>query len=68
MRRESLSWAARGIGLAIGVGLVLVAAGLLVAARDVVLLVFLAVLLGAALEPLVAMIAAGRGSVAGSPS
>ena len=56
MRRESLSWAARGIGLAIGVGLVLVAAGLLVAARDVVLLVFLAVLLGAALEPLVAMI------------
>jgi len=56
MRRESLSWAARGVGLAVGVGLVLVAAGLLVAARDVVLLVFLAVLLGAALEPLVAVI------------
>ena len=63
MRRESLSWAARGVGLAVGVGIVLVAAGLLVAARDVVLLVFLAVLLGAALEPLVATIRGwtGRG-------
>jgi len=56
MRRESLSWAARGVGLAVGVGLVLIAAALFVAARDVVLLVFLAVLLGAALEPLVASI------------
>ena len=56
MRRESLSWAARGVGLAVGVGLVLVAAALFVAARDVVLLVFLAILLGAALEPLVASI------------
>ena len=56
MRAESLSWAARGAGLAIGVGLVLVLAGLVVAARDVVLLVFLAVLLGAALEPVVATI------------
>jgi predicted PurR-regulated permease PerM len=56
MRRESASWVARGVGLAVGVGLVLIAAGLLVAARDVVLLVFLAILLGAALEPLVAVI------------
>ena len=56
MRRDSLSWAARGVGLAVGVGLVLVAAALVVAARDVVLLVFLAILLGAALEPLVANI------------
>jgi predicted PurR-regulated permease PerM len=44
------------VGLAVGVGLVLIGAGLVVAARDVVLLVFLAVLLGAALEPLVASI------------
>ena len=61
MRRESLNWAARGVGLAIGVGLVLVAAGLVVAARDVVLLVFLAILLGAALEPLVGSIRAWTG-------
>jgi predicted PurR-regulated permease PerM len=56
MRSESLSWAARGVGLAVGVGLVLVLAGVVAAAREVVLLVFLAVLLGAALEPLVALI------------
>ena len=63
MRRESASWVARGIGLAVGVGLVLAAVGLIFAARDVVLLVFLAVLLGAALEPLVATIRGwtGRG-------
>jgi predicted PurR-regulated permease PerM len=63
MRRETLSWAARGVGLAVGVGVVLVAVGLIFAARDVVLLVFLAVLLGAALEPLVATIRnwTGRG-------
>ena len=53
MRRDSIDWAVRGVGLAVGVGLVLVLAGLLAAARDVVLLVFLAVLLGAALEPLI---------------
>lgn len=56
MRRDSLSWVARGAGLALGVGLVLVLAGLVAAARDVALLVFLAVLLGAALEPVVAAI------------
>jgi predicted PurR-regulated permease PerM len=56
MRAESLSWMARGIGLAFGVGFVLVLAGLVAAARDVVLLVFLAVLLGAALEPVVGAI------------
>ena len=65
MRRESLSWAARGIGLAVGVGLVLVVAGLVVAARDVVLLVFLAILLGAALEPLVATIRGWTGRARG---
>ena len=61
MRSESLSWAARGIGLAVGVGLILVLAGVVAAAREVVLLVFLAVLLGAALEPLVALIRARTG-------
>jgi predicted PurR-regulated permease PerM len=61
VRAESLSWAARGAGLALGVGLVLVVAGLLAAARDVVILVFLAVLLGAALEPVVATIRARTG-------
>lgn len=56
MRSEASSWVARGAGLAIGVGVVLLLAGLFVAARDVVLLVFIAVLLGAALEPVVAWI------------
>ena len=56
MRSESMSWAARGAGLAVGVGFVLVFAGVVAAAREVVLLVFLAVLLGAALEPVVGMI------------
>lgn len=61
MRSETLSWAARGAGLAVGVGLVLVLASLMVAAREIVLLVFLAVLLGAALEPVVATIRARTG-------
>jgi predicted PurR-regulated permease PerM len=56
MRSESLNWAARGAGLAIGIGFVLVLAGLFAAARDIVLLVFVAVLLGAALEPVVGLI------------
>ena len=56
MRSETLSWAARGAGLAVGTGLVLVLALLAVAAREVLLLIFLAVLLGAALEPVVAAI------------
>lgn len=61
MRAEAVSWVARGAGLAIGVGAVLLVAGLFVAARDVVLLVFIAVLLGAALEPLVGRIRARTG-------
>jgi len=56
MRSESISWVARGVGLAVGVGLVLILAGVVTAAREVVLLVFLAVLLGAALEPVVGTI------------
>ncbi len=56
MRTETMSWAARGAGLAVGVGFVLLLAFLAGAARDIVLLVFLAVLLGAALEPVVGTI------------
>lgn len=56
MREETAGWAARGAGLAIGAGFVLVLAVLAVAAHEILLLVFLAVLLGAALEPVVAAI------------
>jgi predicted PurR-regulated permease PerM len=56
MRSDAVNWAVRGAGLATGVGLVLVVAFIAGAARDVLLLVFLAVLLGAALEPVVAAI------------
>ncbi len=56
MRSESLSWAARGAGLAVGVGLIFVLASVVVAAREIVLLVFIAVLLGAALAPVVGTI------------
>lgn len=56
MRTETISWAVRGAGLAVGVGLVLLLAFLAGAARDILLLVFVAVLLGAALEPLVGAI------------
>lgn len=53
MRAEAANWVARGAGLALGIGFVLVLAGLAVSTRDVLLLVFIAVLLGAALEPVV---------------
>jgi predicted PurR-regulated permease PerM len=56
MRTETISWAVRGAGLAIGVGTVVLLVFLAGAARDILLLVFLAVLLGAALEPLVGQI------------
>jgi predicted PurR-regulated permease PerM len=61
MRTETISWAVRGAGLAVGVGTVLLLAFLAGAARDILLLVFLAVLLGAALEPLVGQIRARLG-------
>ena len=56
MRSETISWAVRGAGLAVGVGTVVLLAFLAGAARDILLLVFVAVLLGAALEPLVGQI------------
>jgi predicted PurR-regulated permease PerM len=65
MRSEAYHWFARGIGLALGVGLiVLLAMGVAMAVR-VVVLVFIAVLLASALEPLVdrlrARLPVGRG-------
>ena len=56
MRTETISWAVRGAGLAVGVGTAVLLAFLAGAARDILLLVFLAILLGAALEPLVGQI------------
>lgn len=56
MRAETIHWAARGAGLAVGAGLVLAVAYIALSALPVLLLVFLAILLGAALEPLVAWI------------
>lgn len=53
MRSESLRWVIRGAGFAIGVGLVAIIGYIGFAARDVLLLVFLSVLLGAGLEPVV---------------
>jgi len=53
MRSESFNWVVRGAGFAIGVGLILVIAYIGFAARDVLLLVFLAILLGAGLEPVI---------------
>jgi len=53
MRAETGTWLARGAGFALGVGLILLLAFLAVRGLDVLLLVFVAVLLGAALEPVV---------------
>src|SRR6185369_7610749 len=43
MRAETISWIARGAGLAVGIGAVLLLAELFAAARDVLLLVFIAI-------------------------
>jgi len=56
MRIETGTWFVRGTGFALGVGLVLVLAVVATRAAEVLLLVFLAVLLGAALEPVVGSI------------
>ena len=53
MRAETRQWVGRGIGLAIGVAIVLAVVFVAVRALDVVVLVFLAILLGAGLEPVV---------------
>lgn len=56
MRSESLRWIIRGAGFAIGVGLVGMIGYLAITARDVLFLVFLAILLGAGLEPVIGWI------------
>jgi predicted PurR-regulated permease PerM len=67
MRAEAVSWVARGAGLAIGVGFVLLLSVLAISTRDVLLLVFIAILLGAALEPVVGMMR-GRTGVSRGPA
>jgi predicted PurR-regulated permease PerM len=54
MRAESFSWVVRGAAFAIGAGLILVIAYIGFAAREVLFLVFLSILLGAGLEPVIA--------------
>ena len=61
MRAEARDWAVRGAGLAIGAGLVLIFALLAARGWEVLLLVFLAILLGAALEPVTAWIRSRTG-------
>jgi len=61
MRAEARDWAVRGAGLAIGAGLVLMFALLAARGWEVILLVFLAILLGAALEPVTAWMRARTG-------
>jgi predicted PurR-regulated permease PerM len=56
MRIETGTWFARGAGFAMGVGLIALLAIIAIRAGEVLLLVFLAVLVGAALEPVVASI------------
>ena len=53
MRMETGTWFARGAGFTLGVGLVVVLGMLAAAGRDVLFLVFLAVLVGAAMEPVI---------------
>lgn len=53
MRSEGFLWFVRGIGLAIGVGVVLAVGSGLVAAAKVLLLVFVSILLASGLEPMV---------------
>src|SRR5438876_9292548 len=61
MRTETGTWFARGVGFTAGVGLVALIALIAAHSTDVLLLVFLAVLLGAALEPVVGSIRARTG-------
>jgi len=56
MRIETTTWFARGAGFALGVALVFVLGLLAVRGGEVLLLVFLAVLLGAAMEPVIGAI------------
>jgi len=55
-RSDLLTWAIRGAGLAVGVALVALLGGLALAASRVLLLVFVAILLASALEPVIGWI------------
>lgn len=61
MRSETIRWAVRGAGLAIGVGVVLLIARVAALAISVLLLVFVAVLLASALEPVIGYLRARLG-------
>jgi predicted PurR-regulated permease PerM len=54
MRATTAQWVARGAGLALGAGLVVLLGLVFVRSAEIVLLVFISILLGAALEPVVA--------------
>lgn len=56
MRGEFLAWSIRGAGVAVGVALVLAIAALGAAAGRVLLLVFVAIVLASALEPMIGWI------------
>ncbi|HVL54426.1 MAG TPA: AI-2E family transporter [Vitreimonas sp.] len=58
MRRDLLAWTVRGMGIAVGVAVVFALTQLGLAAARVLLLVFVAVLLASALEPVVGWIRA----------
>src|SRR6187397_1294691 len=66
MRQDLTPWTIRGIGLAVGVAIVVGLIGLAVAAGGVLILLFVAILLASALEPMVGLIRArvplGRGA------
>jgi predicted PurR-regulated permease PerM len=53
VRSEFRAWIPRGAGFTIGVAAVLAVAGLAIAAAPVLVLIFVAILLGSALEPIV---------------
>jgi len=56
MRNETFAWMGRGAGFAVGVGIVLLVGLVAVQGIEVLQLVFLAVLLGAAMEPVIGSI------------
>jgi predicted PurR-regulated permease PerM len=66
MRADVIPWTVRGIGLALGVAIVVGLIALGAAAANVLLLLFIAILLGSALEPIVGLLhdrlPIGRGS------
>ena len=56
MRQDLTPWTVRGMGLAIGVAIVVAVIALAIAAGGVLVLLFVAILLASALEPMVGLI------------